>query len=185
MFAVQILKKTPKNNKQPKPNSQNVPNPFCWRNTNTEWAQKHADQRKYMYSSISHQLHALILEYWAGNMVWVCCFFFIFLISHFVLLYFQKHPVKKWEWQKESLKVSKEVPLWLMQGFALRNRKPNLKPTFQIRQSMDGMLSGLGEQLWCLEVAYQIFFPMCWSFLCLFHCYQNPMMLYFSTALQD
>lgn len=112
-------------------------------------------------------------------------FFFFFLISRFVLLYFQKHPVKKWEWQKESLKVSKEVPLWLMQGFALRNRKPNLKPTFQIRQSMDGMLSGLGEQLWFLEVTYQIFFPMCWSFLCLFHCYQNPVMLYFSTALQD
>lgn len=76
------FKKSPKNNKQPKPYSHNVPSPICWRNTNTRRAQKVADQRKYMYSFISHQLPALMLEYWAGNIGGVLVL--IFLISHFV-----------------------------------------------------------------------------------------------------
>lgn len=70
-----------------------------------------------MYSSISHQLHALMLEYWARNMVGGLL---IFLISHFVLFYFQKHPVKKWEWQKESLKVSKPVTLLINAEICLK-----------------------------------------------------------------
>lgn len=69
-----------------------------------------------MYSSISHQLHALMLEYWARNMGGVL----IFLISHFVLFYFQKHPVKKWERQKESLKVSKPVTLLINAEICLK-----------------------------------------------------------------